>query len=139
MTRKENLMSLEPIVIDSIVPQEIPVKIGGQDYLLVEANGEASCAYRNMMLDNAVFENGVVKQIKNLANLEIFLLSKTLFKVEQDEQGQPKRVPVPTAVLQTWPGRLVTILHTRAKELSELEEQPKNHESPSEPMNSTAG
>jgi hypothetical protein len=130
---------MNPIVIESVACLEVPVTIGGQEYVIVEANGDAACEHRNAMLDNAVFENGEVKAVKKLASLELLLLSRVLYKVETDEEGKPIRKLVPRATIEKWPGRVVTQLYKAAKEISALDEEAKNEESPSEPSGSTAG
>lgn len=132
-------MQEETLVIDTIAPKEKPVKIGGQDYVIVEANGRASAEHRNLIMDNAVWKDGQIQSIRQIASAEIKLLSHTLLKCETDEAGLPIRTPVPAEVIGSWPGKVITKLFEAAKKLSGLDETPKNQESSSGQSGSTDG
>lgn len=101
---------------------EVPMILGGDNYVLCEADGNAGCAYRNALLSSAdlTFEGtkGKVGKVHNLASVEPLLVSMCLFKVGSDGT----RKPVPEKVIRTWPARIVKKLYDKAKEISELDE-----------------
>lgn len=95
---------------------EVPVMISGKSYTLKEASGEAACIYRNTMLKcTRLGVDGKPSSVDGLADIEPLLVSLCLF----DSSGN--QVPVKT--VRSWPSKVVNRLYTKAKEISELDEE----------------
>jgi hypothetical protein len=106
---------------------EVPVKIAGEDYVLVELTGKGRDAYMNNLgARMRVKEDGSPAGIKNFDGLQADLVTRCLKKIKEDGT----RGDITPAVIQGWPARVQTALFDRAKEISGLsddaEEKAKN-------------
>jgi hypothetical protein len=101
-------MSEESIVIDNLLPQEIPVRLGGKAYTLRELTEGAHVIYRSAMLRGAKFdEQGKPRVLEGVPETVPLLVSLCLF----DEENRP----VPLATVKSWPKRVVQTLYNRAQ------------------------
>jgi hypothetical protein len=116
----------EPIVWDDLTPREVPVKLGGDDYVLVEATAEEAKAWRaNNMQSLQMEETGKGKNRKSksafnsrIADSHILLVSLCLRKIEGGV-----RLRVPADKIRTWRNPVVEELFKRAQQISELDEE----------------
>ncbi len=100
----------------------IPVTIGGVKYELREANGDATCRWRNSILNKTKLNDaGKAESIHNIADTEPILVSLCLFPL-----GKKKNVPVET--VRSWPNRVQKKLFEKIKEISELDEDEETKE-----------
>jgi len=110
-------MTTQPIDLGDLSFIEIPYKIGGKIYTLKEASGDAACAYRNALFKNTELgPDGKARKIGNMADTEPLLVSWCLY----DANGH--RVAVQG--VRNWPAKVVKTLFEKAKEISNLEEEP---------------
>jgi len=106
----------EPMVFEDLALIEVPVTIGGQQYVLREANGDAACKFQNARVARYEYnDEGKLVKLRDMADLEPILVSLCLFKQEDMS-------PVPEAVIRSWPGKIQGKLYDRAKEISGLDE-----------------
>jgi len=104
---------------DALEPIELPVKYKGKNYVLREATGEASVAYRNARLDCTQYnESGEISSIRGLASIEPLLVSLCLFKVNPAGSVEP----VTVEELSSWPARVQDKLFAKAKLISGMSE-----------------
>lgn len=96
---------------------ELPVKIDGDDYVLVEASAEAAKKFKDHVIASTKFEKGKPSGVKDLAASETLLLSECLFKVDGVNRSQ-----VHTSTLLNWPNRVTNALFEKAKRISALNE-----------------
>lgn len=112
-------MSQQELVYD-LTPVEIPVKIGGKNYILREADGAAAVQYRNAMLScTQIGTDGKPSSVKGMAGTEPLLVSLCLLTNEPSET----RRAVMIDEVKAWPYRIQKGLYDKAKEISELEEE----------------
>ena len=113
--------SIDEIRFDDLSPIEVPTSIGGKTYVLREASGDASVAYRNASIAGArVSEDGTV--LGSAANAEPILISRCLFQRIEQPDGTIKERRVDEATIRSWPSRVCRALFDRAKEISGLGE-----------------
>lgn len=93
----------------------VPVKLGDNEYELREASGEAAKKFSNARLARIKFSGGKADGLHDLGDLEPLLVSLCLFDLKTGKN-------IPQAVVETWPGRVVTALFNEAKKISGLEE-----------------
>lgn len=93
---------------------EIPVKVGSSSYTLKEASGKVARQHRNRQTECLILKDGKAVGVKNIADLDVLLLTGCLF----DHKGNN----VPQSVLDTWPGKIISGLAKKAKEISELQD-----------------
>jgi hypothetical protein len=109
---------MPPIVFDDLSLRTEKVMLGGHEYELREATGEAATTYRNAMLKaTQLGPNGKPKSLDGFANAEPLLVSLCLFK--KDGVGWSS---VDLDVIKSWPSRVQKELFNRAKEMSDLDE-----------------
>lgn len=121
-------MSDDILNLDDLAPKEITVRIGSQEYKLMEPSEAAASRWRNALLAAAkVGPDGKIVGMGNYADTSVLLVSSCLFKKSKavDVEGRPQYVPVGVQELKTWPARHVTKLFEKCKELGELNEKPK--------------
>lgn len=95
---------------------EVPVTIGTDKYILREASGKAACIYRNAMFGHTTLgPEGNPVSFKGMADIEPLLVSLCLFKADTNS-------PVTLDKVRELPSRIVTSLHNKAKEISNLSE-----------------
>lgn len=116
--------------IEDIAFVELPVTIGGEEYVLCEASGETARKYKNRQAEMVTMADGKVTKITKPADLEPLLVSLCLKKVI--EGGNRKSVSL--AVIGEWPAKTVTNLADKAKEISGLgdDENPTQGDKPSD-------
>ena len=121
-------MSDDILNLDDLAPKEITVRIGSQEYKLMEPSEAAASRWRNALLAAAkVGPDGKIVGMGNYADTSVLLVSSCLFKKSKavDPEGRPQYVPVGVQELKTWPARHMTKLFEKCKELGELNEKPK--------------
>jgi len=112
-------MGVEELNFEDVTLIEIPVKIGGDQYILREATGEAAVNYRNAMLAcTQLGESGKPQSIRNLASVEPLLVSYCLYYADGPKKGQN----VPKQVILSWKNKIVKTLYEKVKEISDLDE-----------------
>lgn len=113
----------EPLVFEDITRQQVPVKIAGEDYVLIEANGDVVYKYRNAVLKaTRMSSTGKLQSVDGLADTEPLLVSLCMFKVIQGMDGKPKHHPVSLATVRAWPAHVCKALFDKAKAISRLDE-----------------
>ena len=110
--------------------KEVPVKMREKDkdgkevvreYVLREANGEASARYRSAQAACTDLKDGQPVKIHGIGGLEPLLVSLCLFEVDKDKDGVIKGLkPVPEQRIRSWPQRVQATLYRKAIEISEL-------------------
>lgn len=107
---------------DSLERREFPVRYQGKNYVLREASEAASVRWRNEVINSRRYNaEGRLVALHNPADAEPLLVSLCLFEVLNDE-GNTRNVTVET--LKTWPTRFVQKLFAKAKEISDLADNP---------------
>lgn len=106
----------------NLEPVSIPFTFNGNNYMLREASGKAAAEFRNAVIDRSVIgEDGKVKSIKSMADVEPLLVAGCVFEVVEDPTTKAKtEVTVPLSRVEQWPSRLQARLFTRIREISEL-------------------
>jgi hypothetical protein len=108
------------LIFDSLDLIEIPVKIAGKDYVLIEADEDKVAKYRNAISRTYKTKTegaGEVREMtsEGLADTESYLLSMCLFQFFDG-----KRVSVPKEVIKKWPHRVSGKLFDKLEEISGL-------------------
>lgn len=115
----------ETLQLDDLTPRELAVRIGDQEYKLVEPSEAAASRWRNALLAAAkVGPDGKITGMGNYAETSSLLVSSCLFRRSRatDQQGRPQYVPVTHQEVKTWPARHVAKLFERCKALGALSE-----------------
>jgi len=106
----------EPMVFEDLALIEVPVTVGGQQYVLREANGDAACKFQNARVARYEYnDEGKLVRLRDTADLEPLLVSLCLFM-------QDGVTPVSEATVRSWPGKIQGKLFDRAKEISSIDE-----------------
>jgi len=109
----------EPIVFEDITPVEVPVRIGGQDYVLREVSGDAATRYRNARANCTKFSNGEFAGVDGpIADAQPKLVSDCLFKVVVLPDGTTIFSKVEEKVVRTWPDRVQKALFEKVQRIS---------------------
>ena len=121
-------MSRECLDFGELNPAEVDVKIGGREYVLREASGDAACKYRNALLKaTKLGPNGKPQSLDGVADSEPLLVSLCLF--EKYRSGDEiKERPAILPQVRGWPSRVQKTLFDRAKKMSGLDESEKTKE-----------
>lgn len=113
-------MSSEELNFDDVTLTEIPVKIGGDQYILREATGEAAVNYRNAMLAcTQLGSSGKPQSIRGLASVEPLLVSHCLFYASGPREGQN----VSQKTILSWKSKIVKALYEKVREISDLNDK----------------
>lgn len=104
-----------------LTPREVPVTIGKEQYLLVEATEDVACKFRNASLNNMKVDDGKIVGMSGVADVEPLLVSMCLLKNVGNSM-----VPVDISTVRAWPSRIVKKLFETIKEISELGEGGEN-------------
>jgi hypothetical protein len=101
-----------------------PVKINGENYLLVEADAGTAERYKALTLDNVVMTQGhkgqgnKIERLTAMAQIENFVVSRCLKKI--DAAGARHDVSIET--IKKWPNRVVRPLYDKISQISSLTE-----------------
>lgn len=109
---------------NDLEPTQLPVRIGGKDYALCEANGAAATKYRNESLRRMKIRDGKATDVGDLGDLEPLLVSLCLYEatLEGDQVVEVSKTKVPIATIASWPARVQKRLFEEAKKISGLDE-----------------
>lgn len=107
---------LEELVFDSTNLIELPVRVGSTKYVLREASGDAACKFQNARVSRYIYnDDGKLKGLRDMADLEPFLVSLCLFM-------EDKATPISEVTIRSWPQRIQSKLFDKAKAISGLDE-----------------
>lgn len=109
-------MNTTEMTFDEIDLISIPVRIGGEDYVLREATADAAGKYHDAIIKSTRMADGKITGSDGLGGVEALLVSCCLYrKVGKEEQA------VTLTEIKRWPTRVVKPLFERVKEISELD------------------
>jgi len=108
----------ENLVFD-LLPIEINVSIGDDNYVLRESSGDAACRYRNLITSCAKRQGEDMVINGPIADAEPLWVSMCLFKVDADGNTAKNHVKVET--VRSWPERVVKILVAKLQEISPID------------------
>jgi hypothetical protein len=109
--------NLEPLILD-LVEIVVPVTIRGEEFELLEADGEVVKKYRNTLGKNSTFVDGGFAGAKGpLADAQYNLVASCLFPIIDECRSSQ---PVTIQRLCKWPNRVQEDLYTRLDEISDL-------------------
>lgn len=113
--------------LGDVTLREVPVRIGGHDYVLREASEAAAVEWRNSQLAGVTFDptSGKPKTVNGVASIEPTLVSRCLFRIGPDGKTT---IPVNIKTISGWPQAKVKALYDKVKELSGLDEEEKKPE-----------
>lgn len=101
---------------DDLSPREVPVKMGGKNYVLKEASAAAVCQYRNAITAAAKMgPDGKPTAFGNVADAEPLLVSLCLFEVRDGKQ-----LPVPLIQVRGWKNSVTSKLFERVQKISDM-------------------
>jgi hypothetical protein len=115
------MTDLQPMIFD-LQLVEVQVRVGGEDYILREANGEAARQYRNAALTGTEMDHddssgkSTIRNIQGAAAVESLLVSLCLFYKSDPNKHVERRK------IEGWPARVTRQLFDKAKEISQLDE-----------------
>jgi len=116
---------------DDLEPIQLPVRVMGKPYVLVEADEDAAVKYRNASMKAARLDDGKIVGFDKVGDVEPLLVSLCLYyaghdgKAPLDALGDFDRTKlVPLKKVLMWPARIVKPLFDRVKDISQLEERP---------------
>lgn len=116
-------MSFDSLKFEDLSLIEVDVTIKDEKYILREADEDTAVAYRNASVAGITLDDGKVTSLPmNIAGLQALLVSRCLFKLNTD--GTPSNRPVSRGIIIKWPARVVRDIFEKAKEISELGEEP---------------
>lgn len=115
----------DPIVIEDIARIEVPVRVGGKDYVLREASEDAFRQYQNSIMRAGRFKNGEQVGFEDIADSDSLLLSLCLFEGYEHPKGSTKLNyrPVLLKTVRDWPRRITKPLIDRCKLISGIDER----------------
>jgi hypothetical protein len=111
-----NFGSLEVIDIPVTGP-----KPNGGSFILKEASGQAKAEFTNARTRCMTLQDGEVTGVSGVGGLEMLLVSLCLFKVDEEGIATGERVRKDT--LKIWPGKVISKLFNKAKEISEIDQE----------------
>lgn len=124
---------MEEMIFESIIPIEIPVRIAGVQYVLVEAKGKAAVQWRNMIgkgvrISTDASGDNPIAVNEGHATADAYLVSLTLFALISPRPDSPQGTPstrqlVPMDVILEWPSHIYRSLAQKVKDISRLEER----------------
>lgn len=121
------MRGVEAIVFEDVdvTPVEVPVKIGGVDYILRSANGDTTIKYRNaQMAATRLGPDGKVCGLDGMADVEPLLVSMCLKRKIPNEKipGEWKLAHVSEADVRAWPPKVLEKLYDTARVISGLKD-----------------
>lgn len=116
-------LDFDNLDFDSLSIIELPVRIDGEDYMLRELDGKGSVRHKNAQMACTIIDpkTGKPAGLKNIGSLEPLLIHLCLF--EKDKNGE-FTVNVPEEKILSWPAKRLTVLHAKAKKISNLKSNP---------------
>lgn len=119
------VVDLKELDFNDLSVIELPVKVTGKNYILKEASGDAACKYRNSMLAcTKLGPDGKPVSVNGIADCEPSLVASCLFEVTEKNT----QVPVPLAMIRSWPDRVQKKLAETVKKVSGMETSEENEE-----------
>lgn len=112
---------LAPLVFDDPAPIQVPVRIRGKDYVLVEADTDTALKYQGVSAKAARWEGNKVVGWDGLQEAQIILLIGCLREVRKDAkdgQGNPVLGRVAEGFVRGLPYSIVKPLFQRARAIS---------------------
>ena len=109
-------MNTTEMTFDEIELISIPVRIGGEDFVLREATAEAAGKYHDAIIKSTRMSDGKITGSDGLGGVEPLLVSLCLFRKKGKEEEAVSLIEV-----RRWPTRVVKPLFERVKEISELD------------------
>lgn len=101
----------------SLEKQERPVTIGGERYVLIEIDGKQRDTYLDGLAGRLKYNaDGKQAGLKSFAGLQASLVAVALRKLDIAGNKQP----VALETIQSWPARVLSKLHTYAKEMNAI-------------------
>lgn len=89
--------------------QEYRFRYRARDYVARPADSGTAIDYQNATTNSVVYKNGKPTGTKDLANLKLLLLSRTIFEIGiHAETGETKEIRVPEGAFRSWPNRIVS-------------------------------
>ena len=105
------MTNTSPIKFESLAKIEVPVSLGGVDYLLLEADGAAITERDNAILSGTMMADGKPVKMNGVASVDAILLSRCLIDVKNNHH-------VNLQTIHSWPARVRDALIERLKEIS---------------------
>lgn len=102
-----------------LTERTFPLKIQGEDYVLVEADEDSAKRYKNAAMRSTKFgAEGKPSGVDGLADIEPMFVSMCLFKLDAVQN----RHPVPLKTILSWPHRIIDPMYRKARELSGMKD-----------------
>ena len=119
----ENTLNIERLLIEDLAIREVPATIGGKEYIIREASGEAVAKWqtaqtKGMKLDKT---GRPIELGDGAARAELELVAQCLWEKYEDSKGTQQERLVPMVVLKDWGNRHIRKIFKIAQEISELE------------------
>lgn len=111
-------MNTTEMTFDEIELISIPVRIGGEDFVLREATAEAAGKYHDAIIKSTRMSDGKITGSDGLGGVEPLLVSLCLFRAAKSGRQEEA---VSLIEVRSWPTRVVKPLFERVKEISELD------------------
>jgi len=109
-------MNTNEMAFDEIDLICVPVKIGGEQFVLREATADAAGKYHDAIIKSTRMADGKITGSDGLGGVEPLLVSLCLFRKTGKEE-----TAVSLTEVKRWPTRVVKPLFERIKEISELD------------------
>ncbi len=116
MSRSEE--DLAPMDLGDLTPAVVPVRLGGEDYVLREASGAVAVMYRNKQLAATRIKDGKFDGVGNAADAEPYLVSLCLFKLVDGVEHAVRE-----STVRAWRQSVQTVLFERVKRISGMDEE----------------
>jgi hypothetical protein len=115
---------MQEMNFDSILLQEVLVKVAGTSYVLVEASGEEAARWRSNLATclrvNA--KSGDVGQTTGMGEVDLNFLANCLYCTMVDGTQDRSRKLVGIGVIKSWPDRITKRLVAKLKEISDIDQ-----------------
>lgn len=131
-TPQEDLAA--PMEYEDLAPVRVPVRIGSERYVLMDASADAEAKWRNFQIRCTKIRDNQLSGLDGIADSKIQLIhlclayanpdgSARMIRVSQGG-GKAEEVPdlVPLSVIRRFPSRIADDLFERAKKISRLDE-----------------
>ncbi len=116
-------IEVEPLDLGDLEPVQLPVKFGGNKYVLREADADAGAKYRSATTSCARMEDGKVYGMDGIGDIQPLLVSLCLCQTNPhngelrlDTNGRVVKVDL--ATVKSWPDRIITRLFDEAIRIS---------------------